>query len=363
MKKLYFLITFLFLTTGYLSAQVDVVTGLSNPARILLDGTDLYIAESGSGTVSKIDITAALPATATPVVTGITSPYGLYINGTDLYIADIEDGIIYKKDLSDTDPAGPLTTVVSGLSQPGDLAINGDDLYIAEYGIGIPAAVGTSIISRIDLLNVDPGTTLETVITGVEGIGGIVFDGNNLYISSYDNDELVKIDISGFIATPIVAAPGDQVIAGVDQPDGLYLDGTTLYMGLSTNVSTIDINSPGVPDVLIGAGTTISDLELNGTDLYYADINNNKIMLYDLTTASVSKYNTLGITMYPNPSNDFIKISGLTNTASYEISNMLGAKVQTGKVSQNENINVRSLNKGMYFVKLENGASLKFIKK
>jgi len=44
MKKLYFLITFLFLTTSYLSAQVDVVTGLSNPARILLEVNDLYIA-------------------------------------------------------------------------------------------------------------------------------------------------------------------------------------------------------------------------------------------------------------------------------------------------------------------------------
>jgi len=363
MKKLYILITFLFLTSSYLSAQVDVVTGVSNPARILLDGNDLYIAESGSGTVSKIDVTATLPTSAAPVVnTGITSPYGLSIIGTDLYIADIEDGIIYKKNLLDTDPAGPLSTVVSSLSQPGDLVINGNYLYIAEYGVGIPAAVGTSIVSRIDLLNVDPGTTLETVITGVEGIGGIVFDGNNLYISSYDNDELIKIDISGGIF-PIAAGPGDQVIAGVDQIDGLFLDGNTMYLTSSINVSTIDIMAPGTPAILATVASADVELSANGIDLYIAEINANKISKFVLSTASVSKYNTLGITMYPNPSSDFINISGLTNTASYEISNMLGAKVQTGKVSQNENINVHSLNKGMYFVKLENIASLKFIKK
>ena len=101
---------------------------------------------------------------------------------------------------------------------------------------------------------------------------------------------------------------------------------------------------------------------MSGTDLYYADLNGNKIMYFDLSTASVKDYNPLGFVMYPNPSSDFIKISGLIDTESYEISNMLGAKVQSGKVSQSEEINVRSLNKGMYFVKLENGASLKFVK-
>ena len=62
MKKLYILITFLFLTTSYLSAQTDAVTGLTNPSRMFLVGTTMYIADAN--TVYTADISSlpvALP--------------------------------------------------------------------------------------------------------------------------------------------------------------------------------------------------------------------------------------------------------------------------------------------------------------
>jgi hypothetical protein len=66
--------------------------------------------------------------------------------------------------------------------------------------------------------------------------------------------------------------------------------------------------------------------------------------------------------MYPNPTNDFIKITRLTTEQHYIITNVLGENVQSGEVSQNENINVKNLQNGVYFVKLTNGATLKLLK-
>ena len=41
----------------------------------------------------------------------------------------------------------------------------------------------------------------------------------------------------------------------------------------------------------------------------------------------------------------------------------MGAEVLKGSINFNENIEIRNLTEGLYFLKLENGNTLKFIKK
>ncbi len=67
--------------------------------------------------------------------------------------------------------------------------------------------------------------------------------------------------------------------------------------------------------------------------------------------------------LFPNPSNDFIKISGLTEKVSYEIYNILGKEICKGIVSNNENIDIQNFGNGLYFIKFDYGITLKFIKK
>ncbi len=65
----------------------------------------------------------------------------------------------------------------------------------------------------------------------------------------------------------------------------------------------------------------------------------------------------------PNPSSDFITISGLTERTDYKMYNVLGEEIYKGMVSSNENIDIQNLNDGLYFIKLNNGITLKLIKK
>ncbi|MBT4679308.1 T9SS type A sorting domain-containing protein [Flavobacteriaceae bacterium] len=69
------------------------------------------------------------------------------------------------------------------------------------------------------------------------------------------------------------------------------------------------------------------------------------------------------IKLFPNPSTDFIKVSELTAKENYKIFTILGSEIKRGSVSNNETIDIRNLNSGVYFLKFDNGTTKKIVKK
>ncbi|WP_452228188.1 T9SS type A sorting domain-containing protein [Lacinutrix sp. MEBiC02404] len=69
------------------------------------------------------------------------------------------------------------------------------------------------------------------------------------------------------------------------------------------------------------------------------------------------------IQVYPNPTSKIIKISGIKSATTYSIYDILGNQITQGSATKNTEINIQSLANGMYFLKLEEGNSFKFIKK
>ena len=66
--------------------------------------------------------------------------------------------------------------------------------------------------------------------------------------------------------------------------------------------------------------------------------------------------------LYPNPSYGFIFISNFKKIKKYSILNTLGQEVFKGPISDNGKIDTKNLINGLYFLKLENGKTIKFIK-
>ena len=66
--------------------------------------------------------------------------------------------------------------------------------------------------------------------------------------------------------------------------------------------------------------------------------------------------------LYPNPSKDFIQVSGLAETEKYSIYNVIGVEVAKGTIVNNNSIAIQHLTNGMYFLKFDNANSIKFIK-
>ncbi|WP_298494789.1 T9SS type A sorting domain-containing protein [uncultured Algibacter sp.] len=69
-----------------------------------------------------------------------------------------------------------------------------------------------------------------------------------------------------------------------------------------------------------------------------------------------------GIKIFPNPASQFIHVFGLTKTENYRIYNVLGLELKSGTISNNEQIDINNLTKGVYFLKLVNGITIKFLK-
>ena len=67
--------------------------------------------------------------------------------------------------------------------------------------------------------------------------------------------------------------------------------------------------------------------------------------------------------VYPNPASSFIAVTGLKQETAYEVINVLGAKVLEGTLSMTTKIEIETLTKGIYFLKLDSGTLLKFLKK
>ena len=88
------------------------------------------------------------------------------------------------------------------------------------------------------------------------------------------------------------------------------------------------------------------------------------VSIFDKSTLSTNQLenNSNTITAYPNPSTDFIEISGFKVKENYTIYNILGESVLNGSIQEKEQIDLRNLTNGIYILKTENAKALKIIK-
>ena len=83
------------------------------------------------------------------------------------------------------------------------------------------------------------------------------------------------------------------------------------------------------------------------------------------TTLSASdvQLSNIAIKLSPNPSSNFIKLSGLTKEENYSIYNIHGTRIMNGKISDNQKMDIQQLSIGLYLLKLERGKTIKLVKK
>jgi hypothetical protein len=76
-----------------------------------------------------------------------------------------------------------------------------------------------------------------------------------------------------------------------------------------------------------------------------------------------SQESKLELSLYPNPANKKIAVSGLPNSQNpYIISDITGKVMQRGLIYQNQEIELGSLSKGSYFLTVEGVGSIRFIR-
>ena len=87
----------------------------------------------------------------------------------------------------------------------------------------------------------------------------------------------------------------------------------------------------------------------------------NSTVTKDTTILAVNDSGKDPVKVYPNPVKNSLSVSGITKDQQYEVYSMDGKMIKTGTYSSGKTIDVNTLTKGVYLLKIEN-QNLKFIK-
>ena len=180
-----------------------------------------------------------------------------------------------------------------------------------------------------------------------------------------------------FVTTTFSITPAGLTITGLTGDNKVY-DGTTNATASGTPVlsglvlvSDDNVVLEGSPVFTFESAELGTDIAITTTGFIITGSDNDN---YTLTqpTLSADIVTILGVDditdvklslkLFPNPSVNFIKISGLSEKANYIIYNLLGKEILRGKVLNEENIFIQDLSNGTYFIKVENAKAIKFIK-
>jgi len=334
MKKAILLILFVF--SNITQAQIiDVVTGIHWPSQMEIVGDELYFIEYGAHNILKINITDPTPD---PVLVYNTGNFtmDIKIQGDRLFYTRYDSDAIYEIDLSNPTPTA--TQLVTGLVAPDGLLLNGSDLYVSERWPG----------SKVLKVNInDPNPSLELVVE-IGSPRQLWLEEDLLYIGAHDGQEIMKININDPNPIPeLVVTPAGTTSDLMVYEDEIYLsyffeDKISTYNvidGLEVQINQ-DIDAP-------------TGMLVIGEFLYFSQYNANKISKIDINLLplilGISDLDLREITVYPNPTKDFLYIDSQAPVDSVNIYSLTGRLI---KQTSNSSIKVADLSKGLYFAKV-----------
>jgi sugar lactone lactonase YvrE len=345
---------------------------LNYPEFLAVDSKDnIYISEGSNHRIRKVDTNGIITTFAGNGIGGyngdsilataasLYAPWGMcFDRNGNLFIADHVNNRVRK-----IDTAGIITTVagngIMGFSGDSGLAVNAQlnqptsvafdnsgNLYVAEWGNNrIRKVDSLGIITTIagNGLFTYSGDSTLAINNPMARLYSIVIDqSDNLFLTDCWNQRIRKVDIAtGTIntiaGTGVAGFSGDggpAVLAELYLPEGLALDKCqNLYISEVQNkrIRKVAINSICFPEKVSGG-------ILNNTT-----------------------------TVVPNPAENEITISGLSNTNTISIINTLGQVVLSeNSAGPKTTMNISVLSEGLYFIVIKDRQGklrrMKFVK-
>ena len=315
------------------------------PLAIASDGVYLYIADTYNHTIRRLDpgtgevITLAGKPGEAGYQDGLLSealfyyPYGLAIKDTELFVADMLNEVIRVIDLS----SGTVTTIAGtpsvygftdghpgtgNFDNPSDVAIAGDYLYVAD--------TNNHLIRKVDIITGEISTIAgKAPSPGADDAageksrfstpGGVVLDGDALYVADTYNHTIRKVDIPSGEVTTLAGTPGvrgtsdsSESPAVFNSPtdvitdengDYLYIIDTGNHVVRRMNLSTTDDKPDGEIRTFVGYPESSGSQDgvgraarFNspkrgirlGDKLYITDTGNHLIRKIDMSTGEVT---------------------------------------------------------------------------
>ena len=247
-------------------------TAGSNPIGVVFDGTNIWITNIGSSSVTKL---LASTGSAVGTYTVGANPYGIAFDGTNIWVANSASSTVTKL-LAST--GATVGTYPAG-SNPYGVAFDGINIWVSNYNS-----------SSVTELLASTGATVGTYPVGSNPYG-VAFDGTNIWVANS----------GGSSVTELLASTGATV--------GAYPVGTHPFLVAfdGTNIWVSNIGSSTVTKLLASTGATVGTypvgsepygVAFDGTNIWVANSGSGSVTkLLASTGATVSTY-TVGPSPY-----------------------------------------------------------------
>jgi hypothetical protein len=204
----------------------------SVPRLVKSDGADLWVANTGDSTVSRV---RASDGKLLETWTGATAPWGVLAARGLIFVTGLTSpGSLYQID--PTQPAGAVTTLTSALGEhPRGIAFDGARVWTANLGGG-----------SVSIVTLNP-LSVTTVTAGFTNPIGVLYDGANIWVIDTIANSLFKLDSTGAIIQTVTVGANAQFPV---------FDGTNIWVP-NTGSDTITV-------VRASTGAILATLSGNG---------------------------------------------------------------------------------------------------
>ncbi len=238
---------------------------------------------------------------------------------------------------------------------------NSDPKYLTEHQSNLYFSANNGTSEQLYVFN---GTTSSLFATinpsGNASISNIFSDGTNLYFSATngtDGEELWMYNGSTTAMLKDINTSGDSTPDNFVALGGMVYfsandgTGTKLWVTDGTNGGTISVRA------LVGSGedpVDVDEIVIRDGKLIFSGTgaNGNELFTLDPATLSNDDFISEEITIYPNPTTDYINLPKQLQNASYSIFNVSGKLIKQGIVTS-EKLNL-DLSSGLYIFKASN---------
>ena len=240
-----------------------VTAGIASPTGVAFDGTNVWVANDGANTVSKLNrVTGAVVGSPVPVG---ASPVELGFDGTFLWVIDA-GGSVTKVDAV----AGTALGTVPLAGNPSSFAFDGTYVWVGNSA--------SNTLSRINAATLAVDAAFATVELGPSAL---VYAGGFIWSVNTTDNSVSKVNPS--------TAQVDPAIAVGPAPTGVAFDGDALWVSSSTatTMARIDIATGAVVLVNTGGGTATDQVAYDGSWIWATSANANVVFRIDPAEQSV----------------------------------------------------------------------------